>query len=215
MAAAYSSAITSSVRSTEAQPPISAEMSYAALSSPFASLIFSVRPITGKRSPTTMLRCAAFPEGHSRPAWSSALTNRACVCSCAQSERSWLTPVEIFQPHYATAIARSVVERHRRLYPAERLQVLEVGGGNGTCAAGFLACLRDQFPDEWRSCHYTLVEISENLASTQLARLSEVGIPEDRFEVINEDVISWAERTAPREGPWFVVRAHLSPIPPV
>ena len=44
----------------------------------------------------------------------------------AKSDRAWLTPVEIFQPHYADAMARSMLGRHRRLYGAsEPLQILE------------------------------------------------------------------------------------------
>ena len=39
---------------------------------------------------------------------------------------------ELFTPHYGEAIARSIAARHRRLYPNEPLQMIEVGGGNGT-----------------------------------------------------------------------------------
>ena len=123
----------------------------------------------------------------------------------SHSNRSWLTPVEIFQPYYARAIARSVIERHRRLYPGEPVQVLEFGGGNGTCAAGFLSCMAAEFPDEWRKLQYTLVEISEPLAAAQSERLRASGIIPSRFEVLHEDVITWAESTLPREGPWFVI----------
>ena len=55
----------------------------------------------------------------------------ALAAEYARSGRAWLTPVEIFQPHYAHALARSILATHAARYsPSEPLQILEVGGGS-------------------------------------------------------------------------------------
>ena len=51
----------------------------------------------------------------------------------------WLTPVEIFKPHYAAAVARYMLKEMDPTYP---LKVYELGGGMGTCAAGVLDHIR-------------------------------------------------------------------------
>ena len=89
---------------------------------------------------------------------------------------AWLTPCEIFTPFYGEAVARSIVERHKAAYgPAVPLQMLEVGGGNGTCASDVLRYLRREEPELYGSCKYVLVEISAALAETQHARLIDRG----------------------------------------
>lgn len=124
----------------------------------------------------------------------------------ARGGTSWLTPVETFTPHYARAIARSVVERHANLYPGEPLQMLEVGGGNGTCAEDVLRFLRECRPELYATCRYVLLEISPRLAAAQRARLEAAGL--ERFEVHVSDGREWAERGGPGgaalPGPWFI-----------
>ena len=91
----------------------------------------------------------------------------------ADAGRAWMTPVETFQPHYAEALARRMLQTHSARYPGEPLQVLEVGGGNGTCAAGVLSYLRREAPETYASSKYMLVEVSERLAEVQrVARLA-------------------------------------------
>ena len=133
---------------------------------------------------------------------------RALMEQYAQSNRSWLTPAEIFQPHYAGAIARSIISRHERLYPGEPLQLLEIGGGNGTCAEGVLECLREEHPELYESCHYRLLEISKPLAEVQHTRLSG-RFESKRFEVVHADAVAWAEETEPLEGPWFILALEV------
>ena len=60
-----------------------------------------------------------------------------------ESGRAWLTPSEMFTPYYGASGARSIVDRHRHTYPGEPLQMLEVGGGNGTFARDVLDYLRN------------------------------------------------------------------------
>ena len=81
--------------------------------------------------------------------------------------KQWLTPVEIFKPHYAEAVARYVLNRYReedekRGYP---LRVYEIGGGSGTHAAGFLRYLRKHAPAVFAKTTFASVEISASLAA--------------------------------------------------
>lgn len=82
--------------------------------------------------------------------------------------KQWLTPVEIFKPHYAEAVARYVLHRYRqedesRGYP---LRVYEIGGGAGTHAAGFLRYVRKHAPAVFAKTEFVSVEISDALAAT-------------------------------------------------
>ena len=97
----------------------------------------------------------------------------------------WLTPVEIFKPHYARAVARHILRAHRaeldapldddgekerrrrRRVGATPLRIYELGGGTGTCAAGILAHIRDDDPEVFASTEYVGVEISPTLAKMQ------------------------------------------------
>lgn len=51
---------------------------------------------------------------------------------------SWLTPAEIFQPHYGRAIATSIMKKHPEQQP---LNIIEVGGGSGRLAEDILVRL--------------------------------------------------------------------------
>ena len=97
----------------------------------------------------------------------------------------WLTPVEIFKPHYARAVARHILRAHKaeldapldddgekerrrgRRVGATPLRIYELGGGTGTCAAGILAHIRDDDPEVFASTEYVGVEISPTLAKMQ------------------------------------------------
>ena len=122
---------------------------------------------------------------------------------------AWLTPSEMFTPYYGTAVAKSIVERHKNTYPAGTpLQMVEVGGGNGTCACDILRFLKHEEPEMFSSCKYLLVEISPALAEVQHARLAtEIG-DAARFEVVNEDARLWAEGVVRSgqtlSGPWWI-----------
>ena len=90
----------------------------------------------------------------------------------------WLTPVEIFKPHYARAVARHILSSaprqswmHRSTTTTKKsdddggsgttpLRIYELGGGTGTCAAGILAHIRDDDPTVFASTEYVGVEIS-------------------------------------------------------
>lgn len=60
-----------------------------------------------------------------------------CACSV---QRSWLTPVELFQPWYSQAVAQFIVRHHSKQRPNQPLSIVEIGGGQGTLAKGILVC---------------------------------------------------------------------------
>ena len=62
-----------------------------------------------------------------------------------QLGKQWLTPAEIFKPHYANAIARYLIEETKKNHTAS-LKVIELGGGAGTAAVGILNYLRANEP---------------------------------------------------------------------
>ena len=81
----------------------------------------------------------------------------------AQLASQWLTPVEIFRPHYANAIARYILaEWHAcgQLESDSDLTIYELGGGTGTCAANILAHIRDADPRVYARTKYVGVEVS-------------------------------------------------------
>ena len=81
-----------------------------------------------------------------------------------QLASQWLTPVEIFRPHYANAIARYILAQHAYAQldsDSEReLRIYELGGGSGTCAANILAHIRDTDPRVFARTKYIGVEVS-------------------------------------------------------
>ena len=54
------------------------------------------------------------------------------------ARRGWLTPSELFSPHYGRAVARFLLARHARLKPPAPLVVYEVGPGSGRHAGDVL-----------------------------------------------------------------------------
>jgi SAM-dependent MidA family methyltransferase len=83
----------------------------------------------------------------------------------AQLASQWLTPVEIFRPHYANAIARYILAEWHACGQLDsdsdrELRIYELGGGTGTCAAGILAHIRDTDPRVYARTKYVGVEVS-------------------------------------------------------
>jgi hypothetical protein len=103
----------------------------------------------------------------------------------------WLTPVELFQPYYGEALARWIHAQHAARVakageeggPHSHLQVVEVGGGNGTCAINILNFFRREHPDIYSTMRYTICEASERLSVLQMERAAQEGHA-DKFEVL-------------------------------
>ncbi|KAJ1619420.1 S-adenosyl-L-methionine-dependent methyltransferase [Pavlovales sp. CCMP2436] len=127
----------------------------------------------------------------------------------AETGAGFLTPVEYFHPWYARAVGRYIVGEHLRRPAAAPLRIVEMGGGNGTCAAGLLGLLREHFPEIYATCRYELVEISPTMAERQARRLRESGIDQERFAVHNCSAIEWARSAPVRPGPSYMLGLEL------
>ena len=141
------------------------------------------------------------------------------LCRDLYGAGCWATPSELFQPYYAEAIGRSILERHRKLYgTCEPLQLVELGGGHGTNAEGILRWLSRDEPEVFGRCRYLLYEVSPLLAQAQQERLSAAGLPPERFEVraarphfpvSSSDGKSAEGLLARHDGPWWVIALEL------
>lgn len=98
---------------------------------------------------------------------------------------AWLTPVEIFAPHYSQALARHILARRD---PAHPLRVFEVGGGNGTNAHCILDFLRRQAPEVYAQCSYTLVDTSGPMHERQRRAVAGHG---PRARCVHADFRAW------------------------
>lgn len=82
---------------------------------------------------------------------------------------SWLTPVEIFSPHFGAAVANYVCSNLPKDY--QNLKVYEIGGGTGTLAKDVLHWMQTFRPDLYKTCRYVCIEISQPLAELQRQRV--------------------------------------------
>ncbi|KAG8054254.1 hypothetical protein GUJ93_ZPchr0001g29314 [Zizania palustris] len=85
---------------------------------------------------------------------------------------AWFTPVELFKPWYAYAIASSILRTANLSVP---LKIYEIGGGSGTCAKCILDYMMLNAPPKvYNTMKYISVEISSSLAEKQLETVGEV-----------------------------------------
>ena len=138
-----------------------------------------------------------FPSLASRDAYYRQLT-----ALYSQFDDCWLTPVELFKPHYAHTIARWILQHEQHSpddqHPTNTLRIVEVGGGNGTCAAGILDYLRDKQPQLYERTHYTIVDFSTTNRQRQLASLGSHLTPHPhtagpRIDVLTMSMLDWSE----------------------
>lgn len=96
----------------------------------------------------------------SRDAWESHVRDLY-----RSAPRTWLTPSELFSPHYGRAVANclSLVHDHDI--------IVEVGGGNGTAALDALDWLEATAPDKYERTQYHIVEISAPFVLRQREQL--------------------------------------------
>jgi SAM-dependent MidA family methyltransferase len=119
---------------------------------------------------------------------------------------SWFTPVELFQPWYARALARHILRLHGA--SATPLHVYELGGGGGTAARGILDAVRELAPEVYRGMRYTAVEVSAQLAARQAAAVAAAGHAA-RYTVERRDaadVAGWGGQDA---APCFVLALEV------
>eukprot|EP00968_Pinguiococcus_pyrenoidosus_P020241 scaffold2325_cov257-Pinguiococcus_pyrenoidosus.AAC.11 len=119
----------------------------------------------------------------------------------------WLTPAEIFRPHYGSAVAEYLLAAHARWAPAEPLRIVEIGGGNGVAALDILERLRLAAPQRYRTCEYTMLEASELLAERQRGLLEH--FHPGKVQVLLAEASALEQVLTPSSAPCCVVLLEL------
>ncbi|XP_020997099.2 uncharacterized protein LOC107483205 [Arachis duranensis] len=129
-----------------------------------------------------------------------------------QNDISWFTPVEIFKPWYAHAIAEAIMRTANFSVP---LKIYEIGGGSGTCAKGILDYIMLNAPPKvYNSMTYTSVEISPSLAEVQRETVGEVRSHIPKFRVECRDAADrrgWGD--VERQPCWVIMLEVLDNLP--
>eukprot|EP01127_Copromyxa_protea_P006131 TRINITY_DN15945_c0_g1_i1.p1 TRINITY_DN15945_c0_g1~~TRINITY_DN15945_c0_g1_i1.p1 ORF type:complete len:487 (+),score=71.99 TRINITY_DN15945_c0_g1_i1:207-1463(+) len=113
------------------------------------------------------------------------------------SSNGFLTPVEIFKPHYANAIANFIVSTLKNqglseasFSPSQPFHLCEIGGGNATCCVGILDYLKANHPALYVNTKYTSIDVSPFFIERQKAKTQEHG-HEGKVEFINKSIFDF------------------------
>lgn len=86
----------------------------------------------------------------------------------------WMTPVELFKPHYSYCFADYVAndlkgkqQQNNNNSYSDRVEIIELGAGRGTNANLFLTRWQDQYPDLYEKVIYTVLDSSPTLHEHQ------------------------------------------------
>ena len=109
-----------------------------------------------------------------------------------EQQGQWLTPVELFRPHYSNILANFVAESTKSQSDTESVHIVELGGGRGTNANCILSHLQLSQPDLYDRVSYTIVDSSEPLLELQKNVLS-ASDHESKVEYVHQDLMNVAE----------------------
>lgn len=98
----------------------------------------------------------------------------------------WHTPTEIFKPWYGYAIAKYLVEEHKK--QGGDLVIYEIGAGNGTLMNNILDYIKQNEMTIYEKTRYRIIEISTQLAERQKTI---VGLKHPRVEIVNQSIFDW------------------------
>lgn len=119
-----------------------------------------------------------------------------------ESPGSWITPVELFKPHYARSLLEWVLSRSS----GKPIHIMEIGGGTGTCALNILDALYFQHPNLYKKSKYTILEFAEKLSTMQTQRIKPI---HNNFKsvctnagLLNENIATYLN---PSENDIFVI----------
>ncbi len=90
------------------------------------------------------------------------------------------------------------------LGPHDRLQIIEFGGGAGTCALNILDYLQWSHTELYANTKYTIIEISNHLHREQQRRVGR--LHGKHFQSIHMAASDWRHRV---DGPVFVVALEV------
>ncbi|KAG7380070.1 hypothetical protein PHYPSEUDO_007816 [Phytophthora pseudosyringae] len=121
-----------------------------------------------------------------------------------ESPEAWLTPVEVFAPHYSQALARYMLSSP---FFRQELEIFEIGGGSGSNALHILNFLKEHAPDVYAKTKYTLVEISPVMAERQRQRVA--AAHPQQCMVINQDILTFADTHAPVSSQCFFLALEV------
>lgn len=116
-----------------------------------------------------------------------------------QQRGMWLTPVELFYPHYSNILANFVNKSMTTSQTSMSrdntggFEVVELGGGRGTNAIALLNHLADRYPKTYESLQcYTIFDTSKTLHEHQRDVLMRSRHAE-KVKLVNTDMIDVAE----------------------
>jgi SAM-dependent MidA family methyltransferase len=105
-----------------------------------------------------------------------------------EQEGQWLTPVELFRPHYSNILANFVAETS----VSDRVHIVELGGGLGTNADLILSQLQRTEPKLYDQVSYTIIDSSQPLMELQKKILGS-GQHAAKVDFVFQDLMQVAE----------------------
>ena len=105
-----------------------------------------------------------------------------------EQEGQWLTPVELFRPHYSNILANVVVET----CATDRVHIVELGGGRGTNASGILSHSQRTKPKLYDQVSFTIIDSSQPLMRLQKKVLGS-GQHAEKIDLVFQDLMPIAE----------------------
>ena len=89
-----------------------------------------------------------------------------------ETKGQWLTPVELFRPHYSNILTDYIIEHAVKnvkngVEKCKHLHIIELGAGRATHAYLVIERLRQKYPEVLPSLKYTIVEASLSLIELQ------------------------------------------------
>ena len=115
-----------------------------------------------------------------------------------ETHGQWLTPVELFQPHFSQVIANYIISCSQKYSNVDDnrgpVDIVELGGGRGTNARHVMDHLAATQPDLYERATYRLVDDSPSLLQLQQKRLHETPHG-SKFQFSRQDLLQVAEST--------------------
>lgn len=127
----------------------------------------------------------------------------------------WLTPVELFQPHFSNILADfccRAIQNKSGGRNNSKLEIVELGGGRGTNAKHILSQIQATRPDIYNGLTYTLVDSSPSLHQLQKEVFAETDHVENMsFQLL--DLLDVAEKRSsllsPSDTPTVVIAMEV------
>uniref|UniRef100_A0AAV1V4S6 Protein arginine methyltransferase NDUFAF7 n=1 Tax=Peronospora matthiolae TaxID=2874970 RepID=A0AAV1V4S6_9STRA len=137
--------------------------------------------------------------------WGAGEYRKAVAELYQDSNEAWLTPVEVFAPHYSEALARYILTSP--FFRKHKLDIYEIGGGSGSNALHILNYLEKEVPEVYTKTKYTLIEISPVLAEQQRKRVA--AVHPQQCTVLNQDILTFADGYKAVTTPCFFIALEV------